>query len=43
MCSSFQGGGTKGAVDFVEKAFFYGMELYVLVSNIQQINDNNYV
>lgn len=42
--SNFQGGGgTKGHVNFVEKAIFYGMEFHMYASNLQQINNNIYI
>ena len=33
--NNFQGGGTKGHVNLVEKAIFYGMEFHMYASNIQ--------
>ena len=38
-CNNFQGGGTKGHVNLVEKAIFYGMDFHDYTSNIQQINN----
>lgn len=37
------GGGTKGHVNFVVEAIFYGMEFHMYAFNIQQINNNIYV
>ena len=41
--NNFQGGGTKGYINLVKKAIFYGMEFNMYASNIQQINNNIYV
>jgi hypothetical protein len=38
-----QGGGTKGPVNLVEKAIFYGMEFRMYAFKFQQINSNIYV
>jgi hypothetical protein len=41
--NNIQGGGTKGHVNLVEKAIFYGMEFHMYAFKFQQINNNIYV
>ena len=41
--NNFQGGGTKGYVNLVGKATFYGVEFHMYAFNIQQINNHIYV
>jgi len=41
--NNIQGGDTKGHVNLVEKAIFYGMEFHMYAFKFQQINNNIYV
>jgi len=41
--NNIQSGGTKGHVNLVEKAIFYGMEFHMYTFKFQQINKNIYV
>ncbi len=41
--NNIQGGGTKGHVNLVEKAIFYGMKFHMYTFEFQYINNNIYV
>ncbi len=41
--NNIQGDDSKGRVNLVEKAIFYGMEFHMYVFKFQQINNNIYV
>ena len=41
--NNFQGVGTKGSVNLVEKAISQDMEFHMYVFNIQRINNNIYI